>query len=109
MIAAPNQHWDTYGHWIQQCVPTHYASQKLWLADDLAASISPRPDAEYEPDDGEIVLSVGVIDTHCAFSSFVLGVILVYPQVLGVSGRQWSKCSITLVWPLSLEPMQQVD
>jgi len=50
---------------IQQRLPNHYTYQKLWLADDLSASISSRTDIGYESDNGKIVLSVGVIDTHC--------------------------------------------
>jgi len=62
IIEYPNQHW--LG-WIQKALPNDYANQKLWLADDLSASISSRTDIEYEPDNGKIVLSVGVIDIHC--------------------------------------------
>jgi len=69
MIEFPNQHWHSYVGWIHQCLPNHYASQKLWLADDLAAAISSRTDTKYEPDDGKIVLSVGTIDIHCTFGS----------------------------------------
>ena len=65
MIEYPHQHWHTYAGWVQRCLPNHYASQKLWLADDLSASISSRIDIEYEPDNGKIVLSAGIIDIHC--------------------------------------------
>ena len=50
---------------IQRRLPIHYTNQKLWFADDLSASISSKTDIEYELDNGKIVLSVGVIDTHC--------------------------------------------
>jgi hypothetical protein len=81
LIEYPHQHWGTYVGWIQQCQPNHYAGQKLWLVDDLTASISARTDTEREPENGKIVLSVGVIDIHCALHlyhvnrllSFLLG------------------------------------
>lgn len=54
---------------MARCLPNHYASQKLWLADDLAASISSRTDTKYQLDDRKIVVSVSIINTHCTFDS----------------------------------------
>lgn len=67
LITLPHRNWHTYVSWVEGCLPNHYASQKLWLVDDLAASISSKTDTQYEPDDKKILLSVGVIDTHCMF------------------------------------------
>ena len=68
MIRCPSRHWRIFVDWVERCAPNHYASQKLWLADDLAASISARTDTKHEPHDGKLVLSVGVIDIHCTFN-----------------------------------------
>ena len=98
-----------YLEWIEQCLPNRYAVQKLWLADDLAASISARTVTEHEPDNGKLVLSVGVIDIHCTVNFPHVNCHLTFVQVLAVRTTHGPNCLITRVWPLSSGPDRQAD
>ena len=90
MVRCPSRHLRLYIEWIEHCFPNHYASQKLWLTDDLVASISARTDTEHEPDNGKLVLSVGIIDTHCKFNSLHVNCYLTLVSGARCQEESWS-------------------
>lgn len=100
-LSLQNEH--TYVAWIDRCLPNHYASQKLWLADDLAASISSKTDTKHLPDDEKIVLSVGVIDIHCTFGSICISCHLNLLSGARCQQEAWTEMFNNTSMPILLE------
>ena len=90
LIECPAKNWRVYIVWLEYCLPTRYAGQRLWLADDLTASIAARTDTEHEPDNGKLVLSVGVIDIHCTINFLPVDCHLIFVSGARCHYEAWS-------------------